>query len=237
LSPVHIRAAPEDVAPLALLVGDPARTTLIAQRLDDVHCYNQFRGLLGYTGSYHGLRVSAQTTGMGAPSAAIVAEELSQLGVKAIVRLGTCGAVQPYIEPGDLVIATASCPLEGTTRQYTGEPYAPAATFEVVRALVDAAATLAVRYHAGLIATEDALYSVDEGWTERWAARGVLAQEMEASALFTVAALRGMMAGCVLAVSNAAGHHQRLADDELLPAIERMIEVALAAAPAISALV
>ncbi len=230
MTPVHVRAHPGDVALVALLVGDPARATLVGRRLEDVVCYNEFRGLLGYTGSYRGVRVSVQTTAMGSPSAAIVAEELAELGCRAIVRLGTCGATQPYIEPTDLIIATAACPLEGTTRQYAGDGYAPAATFAVVRALVDAATALGARHHVGLVATQDALYGVDSGWVERWSKLGVLAQEMETSALFTVAALRGMLAGSVLTVSNAAGRHERLADDRLLPAIERMAQTGLDAA-------
>ncbi len=233
-APIHIRARPGDVAPVVLLPGDPDRATRVAERLDDARCYNEFRGLLGYTGSFRGTAVSVQTTGMGAPSAAIVVEELALLGVKTVVRNGTCGGTRSEIRPADLIIATAACPLDGTTRQYLGgDPYAPAATFRVVRALVEAAERLGARHHVGLVATEDALYAVTSEWAETWAARGVLAQEMEASAVFTVAALRGLEAGCLLTASNSAGQHERLPDDELLPAIDRMIEVALEAVVAL----
>ena len=233
-APIHIRARPDDVAPIVLLPGDPGRATRVAERLDGRRCYNEFRGLLGYTGSYKGTPVSVQTTGMGAPSAAIVVEELALLGAKTVVRIGTCGGTRPDIRPSDLVVATAACPLDGTTRQYLGgDPYAPAATFRVVRALVEAAERLGARHHVGPVATEDALYAVTPEWPERWAARGVLAQEMEASAIFTVAALRDMEAGCLLVVSNSAGQHERLTEDELQPAIDRMIEVALEAAVAL----
>jgi len=229
--PVHIRAQAGDVAPVVLLPGDPGRAAHAASRLQDARCYNEFRGLLGYTGSYNGTRVSIQTTGMGSPSAAIVVEELAMLGAKAVIRIGTCGALQPAIEAGDLVIATAAVPLDGTTRHYLeGDPFAPVATLRVVRALVDAASAAGVPYHAGTVATEDALYHVTPGWVEKWAARGVLAQEMEASAIFTVAALRGLEAGCILVASNSAGQHERLADDRLLPAVDAMIGVALDAA-------
>ncbi len=230
-APIHIRAQPGDVAPLVLLPGDPARATHVAERLDRARCYNEFRGLLGYSGAYKGTRVSVQTTGMGAPSAAIVVEELALLGAKTVIRIGTCGGTRADIRPRDLIVATAACPLDGTTRQYLeGDPYAPAATYRVVRALAEAAERLGARHHVGPVATEDALYAVTPEWSERWAARGVLAQEMEASAVFTVAALRGLEAGCLLTVSNSAGQHERLLDDELLPAIDRMIEVALEAA-------
>jgi len=234
-TPVHIRARPGDVAPLVLLPGDPGRARWAAERLQGARCYNEFRGLLGYTGRYSGVDVSVQTTGMGAPSAAIVVEELALLGARAVIRIGTCGGTRQDIRPADLIVATAACPLDGTTRQYLdGEPFAPAATFRVVRALVEVAERVGARFHVGPVATEDALYAVTPQWRDRWAARGVLAQEMETSAVFTVAALRGLEAGCLLTVSNSAGQHQRLPDEELLPAIDRMIEVALEACVALS---
>jgi purine-nucleoside phosphorylase len=229
--PIHIRAQPGDVAPVVLLPGDPGRATRVAGRLEGAGCYNEFRGLLGYTGAYKGTPVSVQTTGVGAPSAAIVVEELAMLGAKTVIRIGTCGGAGVDVRPTDLIVATASCPIEGTTRPYVGgDPYAPAATFRVVRALTEATERLGARHHVGLIATEDALYAVTPEWRERWAARGVLAQEMEASAVFTVAALRGLEAGCLLVASNAAGQHERLGDDDLEGAIDCMIEVALEAA-------
>ncbi|MEX0785970.1 MAG: purine-nucleoside phosphorylase [Dehalococcoidia bacterium] len=233
-TPIHIHGQPGDVAPIVLLPGDPGRATRVSERLHRVRRYNENRGLLGYTGRYKRKPVSVQTTGMGAPSAAIVVEELAELGAKIVIRIGTCGATMPSIHPGDLVIATAACPLDGTTQQYLdGDPYAPAATFRVVRALVEAAERLKVRHHIGPVATEDALYAVTPDWAEGLSSRGVLAQEMEASAVFTVAALRGMEAGCVLVASNSAGTHERLPDGQLLPAIDRMIGVALEAALAL----
>ncbi|MCH8009326.1 MAG: purine-nucleoside phosphorylase [Chloroflexi bacterium] len=236
MMPIHIRAESGDIAPIVLLPGDPGRAKRVAERLEDAQCYNDFRGLTGYTGVYKGHSISVQTTGMGAPSAAIVVEELAMLGAKTVIRIGTCGGASAEVRPGDLVIGTAACPLDGTTRQYlAGDSYAPAASYRVVRALVDAADGAHVRYHTGLIATEDALYAVTPGWAETWSARGVLAQEMEASAVFTVAALRGLEAGCILTAANSAGQHERLPDDELLPAIDRMIDVALEAAVALGA--
>jgi purine-nucleoside phosphorylase len=236
VTPIHVRAQPGDVAPTVLLVGDPGRAERAAEFLDDARCYNEFRGLIGYSGTYRGTAVSVQTTAMGSPSAAIVCEEMAMLGARTLIRVGTCGALQPYMRAKDLVIATAACPLEGTTRAYlNGDPFAPSASFRVVRALVDAAESAGVAHHIGVIATEDALYAVDEGWLSRWQARGVLAQEMEASAIFTVAALRGLEAGCVAVASNAAGEHERLPDAELQPAVDAMILVALEAVVALNA--
>lgn len=235
MSPIHIRASPNDVAPVVLLVGDPGRATRAAQRMEEAVCYNEFRGLLGYTGRHRGVTVSVQTTAMGCPSAAIVCEELAALGARVLIRLGTCGSAKAEIRPTDLIIATSACPLDGTTRQYLeGDPFAPTASFRVVQELVRAAEAVGVTHHVGPIATEDALYALEEGWAEKWAGRGILAQEMEASAIFTVAALRAMEAGCALVASNFADQHERLPDEELLPAIDRMIEVGLEAAVALS---
>jgi len=230
MTPIHIRAHPGDVAPIVLLPGDPGRATRVAQRLDSARCYNDNRGLLGYTGRYQDTRVSVQTTGMGAPSAAIVVEELAMLGARVVIRIGTCGATRDDIRPADLIVADAACAFDGTTRQYMGDGCEPKASDRVVRALVGAAEAAGARYHVGPVATEDALYAVTPETREQLAARGLLAQEMEASAVFTVAALRGLEAGCLLTVSNAAGQHERLSDDALLPAIDRMITVALEAA-------
>ncbi len=233
--PVHLHAQPAEIAPVVLLPGDPGRTRRIAASLDDPATYNEHRGLLGITGSYNGERLSVQTSGMGAPSAAIVAEELAMLGAKIIIRIGTAGGASMAVRAGELVVATGSVPLDGATRAYVGgEPYAPVADFGVVTALDAACHALGATYHVGLIATGDALYAEDAAAGSRWAARGVLAFEMEASVLFTVAALRSMRAGCLLVVTNAAGIHDRLEGPAYEAAERRMLLVALAAAAGLS---
>ncbi len=233
--PVHLRAEPGDVAAVVLLPGDPGRARRAAMLLDDVRCYNENRGLLGFTGRAGGMPISVQTTGMGGPSAAIVAEELLMLGARVLIRVGTAGGAAERVRAGDLVVATASVPLDGTTRAYLGgDPYAPAADHAVVRALADACAAAGARHHVGLIATGDALYAEDAAAVTTWAARGVLAFEMEASALFTVAALRGAWAGCVVLATNAAGVHERIEgaayDDAELRMLKRAIRAGCALA-------
>ena len=220
MTPLHIRAQPGDVAPAVLLPGDPGRATFIAETFFDApELYNGYRGLLGYTGLYRGMPVSVQTTGMGCPSLAIVVEELVQLGAKTLVRVGTAGIIGKDVAPGDLVVATASVPQDGTTRMYLrGEPHAPAASFEVTRALVEATKAegkaagdetvpvhASVSVHVGLIQTEDAFYATTPDDVARLAARGVLAVEMEASALFLLGQLRGVRTGCALVASNRIG--------------------------------
>lgn len=233
--PLHLRAEPGEVAPVVLMPGDPGRAELVASRLDDSRCYTRNRGLLGFTGSWNGTPVSVQTTGMGAPSAAIVAEELVQLGARVLVRIGTAGGVAA-VRPGDLVVATAAVPLDGTTRTYMDQgPSAPAATFGVTAALADAARRSGNPYHTGIVMTDDVFYHPNPDHGRIWSARGVLAVEMEASAIFTVAALRGVAAGCLLLVSNTLFGDDWSTGVTHQQAVEQMIDVALAALPALSA--
>src|SRR5687767_1343553 len=140
---IHLRADPGDYAPLVLLPGDPNRAKLVAGMfdggLDNARLVNEHRSLLGYTGTYKGVPVSVQTSGMGTPSFSIVMEELLNLGVKRFIRTGSCGGLARGVKTGDVVIATASVPADGATRTYLdGDPFAPAADFELTRALVDA---------------------------------------------------------------------------------------------------
>ena len=229
--PLHIHAAVGDVAPVVLLPGDPGRAERIAARLEGAVCYNRNRGLLGFTGTHRGTRLSVQTTAMGAPSTAIVAEELLQLGATTLIRVGTAGALVERVAPGDLLIATASTPLDGTTAAYLEHrPYAPAAAFAVVRALVASAEAAAVRHHVGPVVTDDVFYHPEAGRLRHWAAFGALAVEMEASALFTVAARHRARAGCILAVSNVVGASVWPGPAELQRSVDAMIGIALDAA-------
>ncbi len=237
MTPLHVRAHQDDVAPFVLLPGDPDRATRIAERFfDDPRPINRYRQLLGFTGSYRDLPVTVQTTGMGCPSLAIVVEELITLGARTLVRVGTCGRVAPEVAAGDLVIAVASIPRDGTTAMYLqGRPYAPTADFGVTRALVEAAEVAEQRYHAGLIQTEDAFYATSPDDVPRLAAEGVLAVEMEASALFTLGALRRVRAGCILAASNAIGDETFLDPAVLDRSVDAMVRAALDAGVALAA--
>jgi purine-nucleoside phosphorylase len=229
--PIHLRADDEAIAPIVLLPGDPARAERIALRLDGATLYNRNRGLLGFTGTYEGVRVSVQTTMMGAPSTAIVAEELIQLGARTLIRVGTAGALGAGVNPGDLIVVTASSPLDGTTAGYLdGRPYAPAATFAVVRALVAAAEARELRPHVGPIVTDDVFYHPDGDRLAAWTAFGALAVEMEASALFTVAARHNLRAGAILTVSNFVGAATWLDPGDLQRAVDQAIDIALDAA-------
>jgi purine-nucleoside phosphorylase len=234
---IHLRAEEGDYAPLVLLPGDPNRARRISERFDEgtVRAVNEHRGLLGFTGTYHGVPVSVQTSGMGTPSLSIVVEELLRLGARRLIRVGTCGGIADGLRTGDLVVATAACPVDGSTRTYLhGEPYAPAADFNLTRALVDAATAGGIEAQIGLIASVDVFYNPDEDYARRWRERGVLALEMEASALFFLAARAGVQAACALTVSDVLSEEVTTEEsylplEELDRAIDRMIDVALAA--------
>lgn len=230
MSPVHIRAEPGDFAESVLLPGDPRRAKYIAENFfDDPKLVTEERGMLGYTGTYKGERVSVQTTGMGCPSAAIVTEELVQLGVKNLLRVGTCGGYGDGMGLGDLVIATAATPQDGTVSNITGGvPYAPAAHFDLVHAAHHAAENAGRRTFMGPIVSSDLFYDPEEDPRRKWGDLGVLAVEMEAAAIFTIAAMHGVKAGCLLTVSDTIGEEiVRISDEDLKDAVDNMMTLAL----------
>jgi len=236
--PIHLRAEPGDYADAVLLPGDPLRAKYIADTyLDDVKQVNGERGLLGFTGTWEGKPVSVQGTGMGCPGATIVFEELIQLGSKKLMRVGTCGGLQAHHALGDLIVALTAVPADSTAMHLVGnEPHCPTAAWSLVHGAVHAAKELGQPMHVGPIVSSDVFYNPDGGQYQRWSERGVLAVEMEAAALFTVAALGGIgkvpdvQAGCLLTVSDIVveGVFTRISDEELQAAVDRMTRVALA---------
>jgi DeoD family purine-nucleoside phosphorylase len=230
--PIHVRAEPGDYAEACLLPGDPLRAKYIAETyLDGTVERNHERGLLGYTGEFEGAAVSVQATGMGCPSAAIVMEELVQLGVKRFLRVGTCGGLQEDLRLGDLIVAVSAVAADGTAANYVdGEPHTPTADWELVHAAVHAAKELEQPLRVGAIASSDTFYDPDPERHRRWSERGVLGVEMEAAVLFTIGALRGVKAGCLLTVSDIVigAEFTRISDEELRAAVDRMTRVALA---------
>jgi DeoD family purine-nucleoside phosphorylase len=231
--PIHLRAEPGEYAEAVLLPGDPLRAKYIAETyFADVKQVNSERGLLGYTGTFEGKPVSVQGTGMGCPGATIVFEELCQLGCKKLIRVGTCGGLQPHHALGDLIVALTAVPADSTAMHLVAnEPHCPTASWELIHGAVHAAKEIGQEMHVGPIVSSDLFYNPDEGQYERWSKRGVLAVEMEASALFTVGAIRGVDAGCLLTVSDIVveGVFTRITDEELQAAVDRMTRVALAA--------
>lgn len=231
MSPVHVRAEPGDFAESVLLPGDPRRATYIAENFfDDARLVTGERGMLGYTGTYKGEPVSVQATGMGCPSASIVTEELIQLGAKNLLRVGTCGGYHANLALGDLIVATAATAQDGTVSALTqGVPYAPAAHFDVVHAAHHAAESAGTRTFMGPIVSSDLFYDPEEDPAGLWSNLGVLAVEMEAAAIFTIAAMHGVKAGCLLTVSDTIGRENivRIEDSALQTAVDNMTALAL----------
>jgi purine-nucleoside phosphorylase len=234
--PIHLRAEQGDYADAVLLPGDPLRAQYIAETyFQDARQVNGERGLLGYTGTWEGKPISVQGTGMGCPGATIVFEELIQLGVQKLLRVGTCGGLQPDHALGDLIVAISAVPADATAMHLVAnEPHCPTASWELIHGAVHAAKEMEQPMRVGPIVSSDLFYNPDDGQYERWSKRGVLAVEMEAAALFTVGALRGVDAGCLLTVSDIVveGEFKRISDDELRAAVDRMTRVALATATA-----
>jgi DeoD family purine-nucleoside phosphorylase len=244
---IHLRAEPEDYAPIVLIPGDPNRATWIAEKFDGgpgaARRVTDHRGLLGYTGTYRGVPVSVQTSGMGAPSMAIVVEELLRLGVKRLIRVGTCGGIGRGIKAGEIVVASSATPADGATRTYLhGDPYAPTADHGLVSALVAAAERRGLHPHVGQVATVDVFYDPDPDYVSKWRSRGVLAFEMETSVLYYLTA-RARAAGSdvaavtILTVSDVpseetTSEESYLPLDQLNRAIEPTIEIALEAGTA-----
>jgi DeoD family purine-nucleoside phosphorylase len=235
--PIHLRAEPGDYADAVLLPGDPLRAKYIAETyLDDVTQVNEERALYGFTGTWEGRPVSVQGTGMGCPGATIVFEELIQLGCKRLMRVGTCGGLQPQHALGDLIVALSAVAADSTAMHLVGnEPHCPTASWELIHGSVHAAKELGQPMHVGPIVSSDVFYNPNEGQYERWSSRGVLAVEMEAAALFTVTAIggvgrvQGIHGGCLLTVSDIVveGVFTRITDEELRAAVDRMTRVAL----------
>ena len=226
-----MRAEPGDFAESVLLPGDPRRAKYVAENFfEGAKLVTEERGMLGYTGTYKGDPISIQATGMGCPSAAIVTEELIQLGAKSLLRIGTCGSYHREMELGDLVIATAATPADGTVSSITrGLPYAPAAHFDVLHAAYHVAQKGTGRQtFMGPIVTSDLFYDPEEEPAVLWGNLGVLAVEMEAAAIFTIARMHDVKAGCLLTVSNTLGEEDaRVSDEGLQNAVDDMVALAL----------
>jgi purine-nucleoside phosphorylase len=228
----HIGAEPGQVAPLVLMPGDPLRATWIAEAyLDDARRYNEIRGMYGYTGTYRGRPVSVQGSGMGLPSLSIYLTELfTEYDVRTVVRVGSCGALTPELGLRDLVLASGACTDSGMNRlRFEGLDYAPVADFELLRAAHDAyvARDLDVAARVGLIFSTDSFYSPRPELMHRMTEYGVLAVEMETSALYTLAAQHGRRALTICTVSD------HVVSGEQTSALERertfgdMVDIAL----------
>jgi purine-nucleoside phosphorylase len=229
----HIGAAEGDIAPVVLLPGDPLRAKWIAETfLDDARCYSEVRGMLGYTGTWHGHRVSVQGSGMGQPSLSIYVTELfTEYDVQSVVRVGSCGALAEKLVLRDLVLASGACTNSSTNRTtFEGLDYAPVADFGLLRAAVEAAEHRGTDVTVGLIFATDSFYNERPELVARMAGFGVLAIDMESSALYTLAARHGRRALTICTVSDHVLTGEQTTATDRERTFDEMVEIALMAA-------
>ena len=201
----HIGAREGQIAPTVLLPGDPLRVKYFAEKmLKDAVCFNEVRGMLGYSGLYGDKQVSIMGSGMGIPSLSIYVNELvSEYHVKTLIRIGTCGAIQPHLKIGDIILAMATSTDSNINRlRFSGMDYAPTASFHLLRSAYEEAQLRAVNAHVGGVLSSDTFYEDDPEWWKKWAAYGVLAVDMETAGLYTLAAKLGVDALSILTVSD-----------------------------------
>ncbi len=227
---VHIGAKANEIAESILLPGDPLRAKYIAETfLDGVQQYNSVRGMLGFTGTYKGNRVSVQGTGMGVPSISIYAHELiAEYGVKNLIRVGTCGAIQKDVHVRDIILAmTASTDSAVNQLLFKGMSYAPSADFALLKHAYDAATKKGLTVKVGGILTSDTFYHDDPSIYQLWANYQVLAVEMESSALYTLAAKFNVHALSILTVSDHILTGEATSAEERQTTFNEMIVTAL----------
>ncbi|MEM0362269.1 MAG: purine-nucleoside phosphorylase [Sulfolobaceae archaeon] len=205
MNPVHILAKKGEVAEKVLIAGDPGRVKLLSTLLKDAKLVNENRGFLVYTGKYNEERISIATHGIGGPSIAIVLEELAMLGAKTFIRYGTTGALVPYINLGEYVIATGSSYNQGGIfYQYIKDNVCLAATpdFKLTTELVNEFSKRGLKYHLGNVFSSDAFYAEDEEFAKKWSERGNIAVEMECATLFVLSKMKNWRSAAVLLVSD-----------------------------------
>ncbi len=231
----HLKVKQEDISGLVLLPGDPKRSSYIADKfLKYSEVINEYRGLDAYTGFYNNQRVSVVTSGMGAPSAAIVIEELKRLGVNTIIRAGTCGGVAKKIKPSDLVIPTGAGSMIGFKKAYGIKEVPSVPDFHVLENLVLSAkkhrsliSRHALNIHIGPIMTSDAFFSEKKD-AKSLESKGILAMEMECAALFSLGHVLGIKTGAILLATGNINYAQQVMNSPAIRAsMDGMIEIAL----------
>jgi purine-nucleoside phosphorylase len=228
---VHIGAQPGEIAERVLLPGDPMRAKWIAETfLEDPKCYTQVRGMLGFTGTWQGQRVSVQGSGMGMPSASIYTHELiNEYGVTSVIRIGSCGALAEDLDLGDVIAAIGSATDSNMNRtRFDGlVDYAPVADFDLLRAAVDVAAARQIGMRVGPILAADAFYTDRPDLYDALAAYGVLAVEMESAAIYTIAARYRARALTILTVSDHIKRGEAMPSDQREKGFTAMVEIGL----------
>lgn len=232
----HIYAAQKgEIAESILLPGDPLRAKFIAENfLDSPKCYNEIRGMLGYTGTYKGVPVSVQGTGMGMPSMGIYSWELiKDYGVQNLIRVGSAGSFSQKVKIRDIVFGVAASTDSNYVHTFgINGTYAPCADFDLLLKAKACADKLEIPVHAGNIVSCDVFYEQQEDWWQRWAQMGVMAVEMEAAALYMNAAYLGARALCIVTISDHFITSEQSTSEEREKTFTDMMKIALETATA-----
>jgi len=245
----HIKCKKGDIAKYVLIPGDPARVKMIASFWDESHEVANNREFLTYTGKYKGIPVTATSTGIGCPSTAIAIEELANIGAEIFIRVGTCGALQKGIKTGDIIIPFAAVRAEGTTKEYLPPEFPAVSSPRIFNALVQSAKNQKFIFFTGINRTHDAFYEHINNflkWGEIYLDKRMsswkyplVSSEMECAAAFLIPMIRGLEAGCVLAVNTPESLEEAVKNPDILyrleesksskSGIERAIKTALEA--------
>ncbi|WP_055070837.1 purine-nucleoside phosphorylase [Clostridium massiliamazoniense] len=227
---IHIEAKQGQIADTVILPGDPLRAKFIADTfLEDVICYNNVRGMLGFTGTYKGKRISVQGTGMGIPSISIYVNELiTEYGVKNLMRVGTAGGVQEKVKVRDIVLAMSAHTDSAINKiRFNGQDFAPTASFDLLKIAYDTSINKGITPHVGTVLTSDTFYNDDPNSFKKWANFGALAIEMETAALYTLAAKYSVNALTLLTISDHLISGELTSSEERQTTFTAMMEIAL----------
>ena len=225
----HIGAREGEIAEKVIMAGDPLRAKFMAETfLENPVQYNSVRGMLGYTGTYKGKRISVQGHGMGIPSIGIYTYELYNFyGVKSIIRTGSAGAYHPDLQLGDVMIAIGACTDSNYAAQYNlPGTFSPTADFDMARAAVEKAEQMGIRYRVGNILSSDVFYGDDAERWKQWQKMGVMGVEMEAAALYMNASRSGNKALCICTVSDSLGTGEACSAEQRQTSFTNMMEIA-----------
>ena len=227
---VHIAAKNGEIADTVLLPGDPKRAKWIAENfLENAVCYTDIRGILGFTGTYKGKRISVQGTGMGIPSISIyITELMKDYGVKTLIRVGSAGSYQEEVKIRDIVVAlSTSTDSNINNRRFKGASFAPTVNFDLLSKVLKTAEEKNIKIKAGNILTSDEFYNDDPTYFKKWAEFGVLAVEMETAALYTLASKYKARALSILTISDSLVSPEITSSEEREKTFNEMIELAL----------
>lgn len=227
---VHIAAKNGEIADTVLLPGDPKRAKWIAENfLENAVCYTDIRGILGFTGTYKGKRISVQGTGMGIPSISIyITELMKDYGVKTLIRVGSAGSYQEEVKIRDIVVAlSTSTDSNINNRRFKGASFAPTVNFDLLSKVLKTAEEKNIKIKAGNILTSDEFYNDDPTYFKKWAEFGVLAVEMETAALYTLASKYKAKALSILTISDSLVSPEITSSEEREKTFNEMIELAL----------